>query len=955
MNVVSRYGDSSFIIYYFIKYEMKIFYTLLLILLTTLTYAQSYNVTGKIVDENDDNVIGANVILGNATDSLFKAISTDKYGNFKLENVPQGSYNLKISYIGFKTFSQQVFVRGNVGLGKIAIETDNVQLSEVEVVEQTLTVVQKEDTTEINAEAFKTNPDASAEDLVKKMPGVTSTNGKISAQGEEVKEVLVDGKPFFGNDPNAALKTLPAEVIAKIQIYDKESEQSQLTGVSDGQTTKTINIITKSNMRSGEFGKVYAGYGYDNKYATGGNMNFFKNARRISVIAQSNNVNQQNFSNDDLLGVMGSGGGGRRRGGQDGGGSGDFLVNAQNGISTTHAFGVNYSDKWGEKVDVSGSYFFNLSDNDSRQNLSRTFLNDAIDFDQTYSETDSSQSRNINHRVNFRLDYKIDEYKNLTIEPRLTLQQNSGSQTIFGQNIASSILLNSTDYNFASDLAAIDFSGRVSYRQRFEKKGRSFSVALNSGYNENTGNSSLLSRNNYFTNTSLSDTLDQNSDLNNDGWSAEARVMYTEPLGEKAVIYADYNASIKRTNSDKKTYNFEETTQSYSTLNTPLSNEFVSDYLTQRAGLGVRFGDRGKMMVVAGLGVQWSALTNELVYPTPDNISRTFVNLIPFAMVRKNFSKSENLRFFYRVNTNPPSISQLQNVINNSNPLKLQTGNPDLEQQVQHRLSFRYNKTNTEKSSIFYAMLSADLRENYIGNSTFVATQDTLITDGIVLGRGGQLITPVNLKGYFNMNGFVTYGFPIKPLKTNLNFNISAGYNTQPGLISGIENFSNTANAGIGITLSSNINEKIDFTLTSMSNINQSTNTANGFATTQYFNQTSTGSLNLILGEHWVFQTDLVHNYYDGLSAGFNQNYFLWNMSIGRKFLKDNRGDLRFKVYDLLNQNTSIARNVTPAYIEDVQTVVLQRYLMAIFTYDIRNFGEAPKEEERERRGPGGW
>jgi hypothetical protein len=933
---------------------MKTLYTLFIILITTITYAQSYSVTGKIIDENDDNIIGANVILGNATDSLFKAISTDKYGNFKLENVPQGSYKLRVSYIGFKTFSQQIFVRGNIGLGKITIETDNVQLSEVEIVEQTLTVVQKEDTTEINADAFKTNPDATAEDLVKKMPGLTSTNGKISAQGEEVKEVLVDGRPFFGNDPNAALKTLPAEIIAKIQIYDKESEQSQLTGVSDGQTTKTINIITKSNMRSGEFGKVYAGYGYDNKYAAGGNINFFKNARRISIIAQTNNVNQQNFSNDDLLGVMGSGGG-RRRGGRGGGSSGDFLVNAQNGISTAHAFGVNYSDKWGEKVDVSGSYFFNMSDNDARQNLVRTFLSDANDFDQIYSETDSSQSRNINHRINFRLDYKIDEYKNLTIEPRLTIQQNSGSQPIFGQNIASSILLNTTDYNFASDLAAIDFNGRVSYRQRFEKKGRSFSISLNSGYNENTGNSDLLSRNNYFTNTSLSDTLDQNADLNNDGWEASARVMYTEPLGEKAVIYADYDASIKRTNSDKKAYNFDELTQSYSTLNTPLSNEFVSDYLTQKVGLGVRFGDRRKMMVVAGLGVQWSELTNELIYPTVDNISRTFVNLIPFAMVRKNFSQSENLRFFYRVNTNPPSISQLQNVIDNSNPLKLEMGNPDLEQQVQHRLSLRYNKTNTEKSSIFYATVSADLRENYIGNSTFVARQDTLLADGIVLGRGGQLIMPANLKGYFNLNGFVTYGFPIKPLKTNLNFNISAGYNTQPGLISGIENFSNTATAGIGITLSSNISEKVDFTLTSMSNINQSTNTANGFATTQYFNQISTGTLNLILVEHWVFQTDLVHNYYDGLSDGFNQNYFLWNISIGRKFLKDNRGDLRFKVYDLLNQNTSISRNITPAYIEDVQTVVLQRYIMAIFTYDIRNFGEAPKEEERPRRGRGRW
>ncbi|NJN78712.1 MAG: carboxypeptidase regulatory-like domain-containing protein [Saprospiraceae bacterium] len=337
---------------------MKLRYTLLLLFFSILSFAQSYTVSGKIVDENDDNVIGANVSLKTATDSLFRAAATNQYGNFTLENVPQGSYQLKVSYIGFKTYYQQVFVRGNLDFGFVTINTDKVALEEVEVVEQVLTVVQKEDTTEINADAFKTNPDATAEDLLKKMPGVTSTNGKISAQGEEVKEVLVDGRPFFGNDPNAALKTLPAEVVAKIQIYDKESEQSQLTGVSDGQTTKTINIITKSNMRAGEFGKIYTGYGYDNKYAAGGNINFFKNARRISIIAQTNNVNQQNFSNDDLLSVMGSSGRGRRGGGRGGDeNSGDFLVNAQNGISTTHAFGVNYSDKWGEKLDVSGSYF----------------------------------------------------------------------------------------------------------------------------------------------------------------------------------------------------------------------------------------------------------------------------------------------------------------------------------------------------------------------------------------------------------------------------------------------------------------------------------------------------------------------------------------------------------------------------------------------------------------------
>ena len=926
---------------------MKILYTLLFTIISTIAIAQTYTASGKVVDAAaEDNIIGANVVLASPTDSLFRAIATNKYGNFTIENIPQGSYTLKVSYVGFKTLTQEVFVRGNVDFGFVTLEVDEVALAEIEVVEQTIIAVQKEDTTEYNADAFKTNPDATAEDLLKKMPGVTSANGKISAQGEEVKEVLVDGRPFFGNDPNAALKALPAEVVAKIQVFDQESEQAQLTGVSDGQTTKTINIITKSNMRSGEFGKVYAGYGYEDRYAAGGNINIFSGDKRISLIGQSNNINQQNFSSDDLLGVMGSGGRGRRGGGRDRGGE-NFLVNAQNGITTTHAFGVNYSDKWGDNLNVTGSYFFNLSDNDSRQDLTRTFLRNASDFDQLYTESDSSFSRNMNHRANLRMDYKIDEYKTITFAPQISIQQNNGTQSISGQNIAETTVLNSTDYFYGSDLTGINLSGRLSYRQRFEKRGRSFSVSVNSGYNQNSGNSELLSQNNIFTNTALSDTLDQNADLNNNGWNASVRTMYTEPISEKAVLYLDYDASLQRTNSDKKTYDFAESTQTYSLFNIPLSNEFVSDYTTQRAGVGIRYGDRRTLMGVAGLGFQWSNLNNDLVYPLEDNISRDFFNLVPFAMMRYNISRSENIRFFYRANTAAPSISQLQNVIDNSDPLRLETGNPALEQQVQHRLNLRYNKTNTEKSRIFYAMLSADFRENYIANNTFIARQDTLLADGILLGRNGQLISPINMSGYFRTNGFITYGIPIKAIKSNLNFNISGSYTKEPGLVDGVENIANTSTAGVGITLSSNISEKVDFTITSMTNLNQNTNTANGFANTQYINQASTASLNLILGEDWVFNTQAVHNYYDGLTDGFNQNFILWNMSIGRKFLKDNRGDFRLTVFDLLNQNTSISRTITAAYIEDVQTVVLNRYIMATFTYNIRHFGEAPQEAPR--------
>ena len=256
---------------------------------------------------------------------------------------------------------------------------------------KTNAIVQKGDTSEMNAANYKVNPDATAEDLVRKMPGVTSSNGQVQAQGEQVKKVLVDGKPFFGDDPNTALKNLPAEVISKIQIYDGRSDQSAFTGFDDGNTTKTMNIITKMGFKNGLFGKAFGGYGrsFDgtgdiNKYKAGINLNYFSGDRRFTLLSQMNNINEQNFSIEDIMGSMGGGsrggrgGGGGMFGGAGGGmgGASQFFVGSQNGITSTAAIGFSYSDKLGKKktVDFSASYFLNNTDNDNSTSTNRIFV-----------------------------------------------------------------------------------------------------------------------------------------------------------------------------------------------------------------------------------------------------------------------------------------------------------------------------------------------------------------------------------------------------------------------------------------------------------------------------------------------------------------------------------------------------------------------------------------------------
>ncbi len=940
---------------------MKKYLLLLSLFLTgTMAFSQGVMLFGAVTDQQEQPLPGAHLSLLTLSDSTLQATQTNEMGRFRLAGVAPGDYKLKATFLGYETQVQQLSVGNeNMRVGRIVLEEGSINLGEVEVKEKLPQATLRGDTTQFNAGAFKTNPDANAEDLVRKMPGVVVEEGRVQAQGEDVREVLVDGKPFFGNDPTAALRNLPAEVIDKIQVFDRTSDQSQFTGFDDGETTKTINIITKTNMRNGQFGKVYAGYGADGEYQGGGSVNFFSGDSRLSVIGQSNNINQQNFAADDLLGVLGGqggrggrGGGGPRGGGRRGGGAnaGDFLVNQQNGIATTHALGLNYTDKWGEKMEIGGSYFFNRSDNDALTSLFRNYITDA-DFGQVYDEEGLVASRNTNHRLNFRLEYEIDPRNSIILQPRLSIQRNDGLEQITGLNILGDSLLSRTNYELRPELDAIDFSNRLLFRHRFTKRGRTFSINFNTEYDNTSGGRFLLSENLFFTDMTLSDSLDQFSDLFSDGWTLESRASYTEPVGEKGQIELNYEASYQQGNSEQETYDFEERTLAYSDFNPTLSNVFNKDYLAQEVGGGYRIR-AGELMANFRLNYQWSTLEGEQLFPTTDQISQSFSNLLPSAFMRWRFSRENNLIMGYRTRTSPPSISQLQAAIDNSNPLQLRTGNPELEQDYQHRLFMRYSATDTEKSRVFYAMLSGQASLNYIANSTFIARRDTLLAEGILLQQGAQLIRPVNLDGYRNLRAFVTYGLPIGLLRSNLNINLSGDYSRQPGEVNGRLNQADNTGFGVGLVLSSNISERVDFTLSSRSNVNSVTNSLNTALDTRYFSQNSSVALNLIIGPGFVFRTNLNHQLYSGLSEGFDQNYWLWNMGLAKKLFKNERGEIQLSVFDLLKQNTSIQRNITEAYIEDLQTEVLQQYFMMTFTYQIRNFGSPPEKQEEERRGP---
>ena len=487
-------------------------------------------------------------------------------------------------------------------------------------------------------------------------------------------------------------------------------------------------------------------------------------------------------------------------------------------------------------------------------------------------------------------------------------------------------------------------------RHRFEKRGRSISLMARSGYNENSGENFLTSDLNYFTNPQSFDSLNQSSLLNNNGWNVYTNLTYTEPISKIGMLQLNYSYSPQWNDSEKETMDYEEATGEYTNLNLPLSNTFNNTYAAHQIGGGMMIRAK-KAFVMTRLYAQWANLSGEQILPVTAEINRDFFNILPMVMFRYRGENQNQLFSIYRARTNPPSITQLQEVIDNTNPLQLNIGNKDLEQDYQHFLMMRYNKTNTAKSTVFYFMLSGNYTQNYIGNSTLIARRDTVLSEGIVLQQGGQLSRPVNLDGNWSLRAFLTYGFPLKPIKSNLNFNLSGDYRVTPGMINGLINKTSTATAGLGIVLSSNISEKVDFTLSSRSNFSNATNSLQTQLNNQYWNQTSSLKLNLIVGPGIVFRSTVTNQLYRGLSEDFNTDFWLWNMGLAKKIFKNQRGEIQLSVFDLMKQNNSITRTVSDIYIEDLQNVVLQRYLMLTFTYNIREFVQPEGDSQRDRRG----
>ncbi|MEO7984360.1 MAG: outer membrane beta-barrel protein, partial [Bacteroidota bacterium] len=716
----------------------KIFLLLVSACLTTIVLAQKNgSVKGIAFDTISKQPVSAATvtILDKKDSSLVTFTMTGQDGRFQLSGLANGEYRLMISHVNYHN-SNKIFKvtegEKTAELGNVIMNDKVKVLEEVVLANEAPPVTLINDTIQYNAGSFKVQPNASVEQLLKKLPGVkVEKDGTIKAQGEKVSRVLVDGKEFFGNDPKLATKNLPADAIDKVQVYDKQSDQAQLTGFEDGNYEKTINLKLKKDKKKGVFGKVNAGAGNKERFEGKFNVNSFKGARQLSAIGMGNNTNAEGFSFMDILNFTGElarmqrGGGGNMNINISGEEAASMGINAggrNNGINTAWGSGLNYNNIIGTKLDFQSNYFYSRFNPNQESHIQRQyFLPDSSYF---YNQNSFADNLNNSHRFNLNLLYQVDSLNSIRFTPSFSYQKTDNrSQTDYETLSENKIRTNEGFSNNTSSSTGYNFRNDMIWRKKFARKGRTFSLSLQTSLNESDGEGSLSSINNFYQpNGSLlrRDTLNQQNTTTGDLRGYNAKAVYTEPLWKRSLLEFSAGKSNSKSTSEKTTHDFNKQNGKFDKLNNLLTNDFENTYSYINGGIRLRT-QKKKYSYALGATWQQAELEGKIISGTKDSlISKSFRNILPNARFQYNFTKFKTFSLNYSTSTNQPTMAQLQPVPDNSNSLNIREGNPDLKQEFTHSAQAHLNFVSPYKNKNLFMFLTAQSTQNKIVNYDLV-------------------------------------------------------------------------------------------------------------------------------------------------------------------------------------------------------------------------------------------
>ena len=909
----------------------------LFVTLSMLAQVQSGGIiTGKLIDKGtQEPVPQANVRILKQGDSTFvtgKASNTE--GVFTIP-VSNGSYIVHISFVGYNDVYQNVQVtssRPTVQLGNIMLSNDNILLSETVVTAKAPEIVVKGDTLEYNADSYKVTESAVVEDLLKKMPGVEiDSEGKITVNGKEIKKILVDGEEFFSDDPKVASKNLPAKMVDKLQILERQSEMAQMTGFDDGEEENVINLVVRPGMKEGFFGNAFAGYGSKDRYEGNAMANYMKDKDQYTFLGGINNTNNAGFSDlaSSMFGSMGGRGG---RGGMFGG---------QDGVATSANAGGNFSKQFTPELKLGGNVRYGFTDNNI---LSDLFTQNLLSAGNTLeSESNSVNNKSQNFNMDLRLEWEPDSITRVIFRPRVSFYDNRRNET--GDFLTVSELegdtINYGESDYFSEGEGKDISFNLDASRELGKEGRILSVQLR-GQTGDSDNSGTSVSGTYYNGTRPDDMIDQRFTNINRSNSWRGYISYVEPIGKSYFLQLAYQYSQNRSESDKDTRSQDEE-GNYTVLDSLYSKRLENNFVRQE--LEVNFKSvREKYDYMIGFSMQPSSsrsktfIGSDMIYDGKQDV----INYAPMAQLNYRWSRTHNLRIRYFGNTEQPSVSQLSPVVDVSDPLNISYGNPDLKPSFEHRFNIRYQQSNPEKASSLAAFVNAGYMTNDIVSSTVT---------NVITGR--KETTYRNVAGNWNANGRVMVNVPLKNIKFSI-FSMSfASYNHTNGFSNNEKNVNRRATLAevLGLNYRS---DQFDFAIRGNVNYNNVTNSLEGQQNQNYLNYGGNARAAIYLPWDLTLESDVNYATNSGYADGFEQNEWLWNASLQKTLFKQKNGTIRFKIYDILQQRSNISRSVTSNYIRDTTTNTLTSYFMVHFIYRFNIFkGGATQSDMMPERGSG--